>query len=351
VERRKLGRSGIEVGAVGMGCWAIGGPWRSVDADGRMIPAGWSGVDDDESIRAVHAALDAGVTLFDTAANYGAGHSERVLGRALQGHRDGVVIATKFGHLVDEDSQMVRTDHARVLPNLRSDCEASLRRLGTDYIDLYQLHVDDYDPEAAVAVREALEDLVEEGMIRAYGWSTDRVESARVFAAGEAMTAVQFAYNIFYERYGLRDLVAAADLGGIARSPLGMGILTGELSPDTTFPDDDVRTHLDLGKGRHRFLLDWASRVKETLTAGGHTPAQGALAWILTSDERIVPIPGVRTAAHVTENAGVVAKGPLSTEQMVRIEGFRAACLEGVRAYYRSPADGAQTDTDGWPLR
>ncbi|MDP9374823.1 MAG: aldo/keto reductase, partial [Chloroflexota bacterium] len=173
---RRLGRSGVEVSALGLGCWAIGGQfWR----DGR--PRGWGQVDDAESIRALGRALDLGVTFFDTADVYGCGHSERVLARALAGRRDRVVIATKFGNVFDEASrQAFGTDTSPGY--VRRACEASLRRLNTDYIDLYQFHVGNCGLDEALAVREALEGLVGEGKIRHYGWSTDRAENARLFA-------------------------------------------------------------------------------------------------------------------------------------------------------------------------
>jgi aryl-alcohol dehydrogenase-like predicted oxidoreductase len=331
---RVLGRSGIQVSAVGMGCWAMGGPWQFVEGDGTTIPAGWGAVDDKESIGAVHAAIDAGVTLFDTAANYGAGHSERILGRALAGTRDDVVIATKFGFLVDEEARVVRTDDERVIANVAADCEASLRRLDTDRIDLYQLHVGSLDPTRAAEVRDALEGLVAEGKIRAYGWSTDDAERAAVFAEGEHCATVQFAYNVFSQKYAVRDLLVSADLGGLARSPLAMAILTGKFSPDTTFAADDVRQQMNFTEGRHAEILSWGEEMRATLTGGGHTTAQGALAWILTSDERIIPIPGARTAAQVMENAATLDKGPLSLDQMVAIEGYRAARIDTVQAYY-----------------
>ena len=323
-----------------MGCWAIGGPWRFTNSEGEEIPAGWSTVTDDESIAAIHAALAAGATLFDTAANYGAGHSEELLGKALGKHRGDVVIATKFGYLVDSDSRTVRTDHSVVLGNLRGDCEASLRRLDTDYIDIYQLHVEDFPIDQAPEVVAALEELVADGKIRAYGWSTDNPEAAAAFAAGEHCTAVQFAYNIFSEKYGIRELLTSADLGGIARSPLAMGLLTGKMTPETTFPDDDVRSELDLSEGRPAFLLDLATEVRETLTAGGHSPAQGALAWILTSDARVVPIPGCKTPDQVRENLGALHLGPLTQDQMIHIEGIRASTIDTVRAYYNPAAAG-----------
>jgi aryl-alcohol dehydrogenase-like predicted oxidoreductase len=150
--RRHLGdASGISVSAVGAGYWAIGGPWQF---DGR--PAGWGTVDDDESIRGIHTALDLGITLFDTADVYGCGHSERVLGRALVMHRDEVVISTKFGLQFDEATRTgAGTD---VSPEyVRRACEASLRRLGTDRIDLYQLHAGAEDRAAAAGVVEVLD--------------------------------------------------------------------------------------------------------------------------------------------------------------------------------------------------
>ena len=152
--RRDLGRSGIEVSAVGMGCWAIGGPFW----DGET-PLGWGEVDDQESIRAVHAALDRGVDFFDTANVYGAGHSERVLGQAVAGRRPQVVIATKFSSVFDETTRQVTGSDATP-GGIRAACEDSLRRLNTDYIDLYQFHDNGYPAEKAAPVRETLEQLV-----------------------------------------------------------------------------------------------------------------------------------------------------------------------------------------------
>jgi aryl-alcohol dehydrogenase-like predicted oxidoreductase len=140
---RKLGRTGPEVSAIGLGCWAIGGPFIF---EGK--PDGWGTVDDAESIRAINRAVDLGVTLFDTADAYGTGHSERVLGRALRGRRDDVVIATKFGYTYDESRRTITgTDVSAGY--IRRACAASLVRLGTDYIDLYQLHVGDVEPAFA----------------------------------------------------------------------------------------------------------------------------------------------------------------------------------------------------------
>src|SRR5918995_2122577 len=189
---RHLGEaSSISVSALGAGCWAIGGPWQF---DGR--PAGWGTVDDDESIHAIRTALDLGITLFDTADVYGCGHSERVLGRALAGHRDEVVIATKFGLRFDEATRTgAGTD---VSPEyVRRACEASLRRLATDRIDLYLLHGGAEDRAAAAEVVEVLEALVAEGKIRCYGTADETLEIVEAFAEGPHCVAVQQQLNVF----------------------------------------------------------------------------------------------------------------------------------------------------------
>ena len=151
---RKLGRSGIEVSALGMGCWAIGGPFFE-----KGTPLGWGGVDDNESIRAVHRAMELGVNFFDTANVYGAGHSERVLAKALAGKRKDVVIATKFNAVFDEQTREV-TGSDSTPAGIRKACEDSLKRLETDYIDLYQFHDNGFPADKAEPVRETLEELV-----------------------------------------------------------------------------------------------------------------------------------------------------------------------------------------------
>src|SRR6185503_3653496 len=147
------------------------------------FPVGWGDTDDQESMRGLQAALDMGINFFDTAANYGAGHSEVLLGRAFKGKRDRVVIATKFGHIVNEEKKTVHTAVDLIIPNVRTDVENSLRRLQTDYIDIYQLHQGRYDPQLSLELQTILEELVSAGKIRWYGWSTDVVENARTFAS------------------------------------------------------------------------------------------------------------------------------------------------------------------------
>jgi aryl-alcohol dehydrogenase-like predicted oxidoreductase len=152
-------------------------------------------VDDAESICAIHAALDLGVTLFDTANVYGAGHSERVLARAFAGIRSRAIIATKFNAVFDEVTRQV-TGADPSPAGIRAACEDSLRRLNTDYIDLYQFHDNDFPPDQAEPVRETLEALVREGKIQAYGWSTDYPERVEVFAQGPNCAAIQLQLNV-----------------------------------------------------------------------------------------------------------------------------------------------------------
>ncbi|UCD40767.1 MAG: aldo/keto reductase [Chloroflexota bacterium] len=325
--KRTLGRSGIESSAVGMGCWAIGGPWTY---DGS--PAGWSEVDDSESIRAIHAALDMGANFFDTAANYGCGYSERILGQALKGRRGEGIIATKFGDQIDEVTKNARPyadppETAPVADHLREDLEQSLQRLDTDYIDVYQLHVWGYDVEKSLEIRMVLEDLVQQGKIRCYGWSTDRPDAVRAFAEGENCSVVQQQLNIFDGVDEILEICDQYDLASINRGPLGMGLLTGNFVPDTSFPDDDVRAHAEWFVG----LVDghpnpeWLQKleqVREILTSEERTLAQGALAWIWARSGRTIPIPGFKTVAQVQENAGAMDFGPLSTDQMSEIDAI-----------------------------
>ena len=317
--RRRLGKSNLEVSALGMGCWAVGGPWTWNQPGEEPFPAGWGQVDDAESIRAIQVALDLGIDFFDTAANYGAGHSEAILGKALADQRENVVIATKFGHMVNEADKVVHKDDEQILGNLRQDCENSLRRLGTDYIDIYQFHEPSYDPDKAPQVVEVLEELVIEGKIRYYGWSTDLPERARIFTKGEHYTAVQFALNVNHDNEEMRKLCADFDLGGINKSPLNKGILTGKFNADSTFPENDIRHGLNFKEGIPADRLKQVDALREVLTARGHTLAQASLAYIWALDERMVPIPGFKTIQQVEENAGALELGPLSKEQMHQI--------------------------------
>lgn len=319
--QRTLGRSDLPVSALGIGCWAIGGPWTFLGG-----AAGWGVVDDDESVAALHAAFASGVTFYDTAANYGAGHSERILARAFTDRRDKVVIATKFGYAVDEANKAVGPygddTTGDVITPLRADCEASLRRLDTDVIDLYQFHVNDYAPEKAAAVVDALEGLVKDGLIRYYGWSTDHPASARVFAQGEHCVSVQNNMNVIHDA---PDIIAVCDefnLASINRGPLGMGLLTGKYQKGAKWAADDVRNADWVQDGFVGPILDNLDALRDILTSEGRTLAQGALAWLWARSEHTIPIPGVRTVAQAKENAGAMQFGPLTAAQVAEIDGL-----------------------------
>ena len=322
--KRILGKSKLEVSALGMGCWAIGGPWTWAQPGRDPYPAGWGNTDDDESIRAIHAALDLGVNFFDTAANYGAGHSEVILGRALKGRRDDVVIATKFGHIVNEQEKTVYGDPDLIIENVRTDLENSLRRLQTDFIDIYQLHEGDYSPELAPELQSVLEELVEAGKIRWYGWSTDLVDRARIFAPGAHCTSIQFRLNAIYDNPEMRSVCAEFDLAGINKDPLNKGILTGKFTSTSTFPENDIRSRADFAGDEMSRRLKLVDELREILTSNGRTMAQGALAYIWALDERMVPIPGFKSVAQVRENAGALEFGPLTETQVREVQSLVA---------------------------
>ncbi len=316
---RLLGRSGIEVSALGLGCWAIGGEmWM----DGK--PDGWGSVDDAESIRAIRRALDLGVTFLDTADAYGCGHSEEVIGQAIAGRRDQVVLATKFGHVPAEGSRTLAGTCVDA-GYIERACRASLRRLRTDRIDLYQLHVWSVQVAEVAGILETLERLVEKGMIRAYGWSTDLVDGARLFARGAHCATIEHALNLFADAPAMLELCGREGLASVDRSPLAMGLLSGKFDRQSVLPRDDVRgAGFDwvpyFREGRPSpALLERLEAVREILRSGGRTLAQGALAWIWGRSGATVPIPGFKSVRQVEENAGALRHGPLTPEQMAEV--------------------------------
>lgn len=315
--QRKLGRSQIHVSAIGLGTNTIGGSiWDpSVRAN---LPVGYGDVDPQEAMRAIRHAVDLGITFFDTADEYGCGQSERLLGEALDGRRDQVVIATKFGYTIDEAARQITGTEASPA-YIRQACEASLRRLRTGYIDLYQFHLRDYPLERAGEVLQTLEQLVSEGKIRYYGWSTDDPERARFFAQGDHCTAVQHRLNILIDNPAILAVCDQYDLASLNRIPLLMGVLSGKFTASTRLSEQDIRSEYF----KHQIFFDDLKRLdllKATLTARGHTLPQAALAWILARHPRAIPIPGFRTVRQVEENASTLELGPLSPDQMQHIE-------------------------------
>ncbi|MEV5176160.1 aldo/keto reductase [Streptomyces flaveolus] len=318
---RTLGRSGIAVSALGFGCWAIGGEHQTADGQ----PVGWGKVDDDESVRAVRRALDLGVTFFDTADSYGTGHSEKILGKALGERRDDVVLATKWGNVFDADTRTLTGTDATP-EYARRALTASLRRLGTDRVDLYQLHISDADPARAAELRDACEEFVAEGLVRAYGWSTDDPARAAVFAEGPHCAAVQHTLNVLQDAPELLALCERLELASVNRSPLAMGLLAGrrggalEAGDIRSRPPAWLPGYADDGSGADPEWLARIDAVREILTSDGRSLAQGALAWLWARSPRTVPIPGFRTVAQAEENAGALAKGPLTAAQLTEID-------------------------------
>ena len=320
MEQRMLGGSGIAVSPLGLGCWAIGGPFTM---DGYQD--GWGQVDDAESIRALRRAVEQGVTLFDTADAYGTGHSEEVLGKALKDVRHEVVIATKGGFTYDRDKRAL-TGQDWSPAYIRRALEASLSRLQTDYVDLYQLHTGSIPDEAVAPVFDEMERLRREGKLRAYGWSTYMRENVERFAAETRGSVIQTKANLFsYDA----EAVAACERHGFAclnNSPLAMGFLSGKFSQATRFEANDVRAsafdwteYFENGKPKPEFLARMA-RVRDVLTSGGRTAAQGALAWLWAKSGVNIPIPGFKTVAQAEENARAMAFGPLNDEQLRQID-------------------------------
>ena len=319
---RHLGRSGIEVSDIGIGTWAIGGKFHSGDQ-----PLGWGEVDDDVSIQAIRRALDLGVTLIDTSDAYGAGHAEEVIRRAIDGRRDEVVIATKWGNtfapgtrdMVGEDGS---PEHARAA------LHASLRRLGTDYVDVIQLHLGGLDITEANELFATCEQFIDDGLIRTYGWSTDDAERAEVLGKTPRGAVVQHTLNVLADAPELLAACDRHDLASLNRSPLAMGLLTAKVTADSQFGADDVR-------GREPDWLRWFSdgrptpeflrrrdAIREILASDGRSLSQGALAWNLARSPRTIPIPGVRTVAQVEENAGVLTAARLRAEQVAEISAL-----------------------------
>jgi len=322
---RRLGRTGRMAGAIGMGCWAIGGHFT---LDGRND--GWGDVDDAQSIRALQIALDLGANLFDSADAYGTGHSERVLGAALKGRRDEAIIATKFGFTYDEAKRaLISID---VSPGYIEWANArSLKRLVVETIDLYQIHPGDLTDDQADAAAEALEKLAEAGRIKAWGWSTDNAQAARRLLDYPHFAAVQQELNVLHDGPEMLTLCAEAGLASLNRSPLAMGLLSGKFTTASRLPGSDVRgaghpwvKHFKDGMPTPE-VLACLEALRDLLTTGGRTPAQGALGWILARSPHTFPIPGFKTEAQVRDNLGALEKGPLPAAVMAEIDAVLLA--------------------------
>lgn len=312
--RRRLGRSGVEVSALGMGCWAIGGP-HSREGN----PVGWGQVNDEESIRALQRAFELGVNFYDTADVYGCGHSEKLIAQALGDKRDQIIIATKAGYTYNEETR--EAPGANGDPEyIRLACEQSLRRLNTDHIDLYQFHLGGYDLAKADEVLDVFDELVEQGLVRYIGWSTDDPTRAELFAQSSNCVAIQQAYNLFGGNAETLAVCEKHDLASILRGPLGMGLLTGKFNSESKLPADDIRRGWNFKEGGQAESLKKLDSIHEVLTSDGRTLAQGALAWLWARSPVMIPIPGFKSVKQAEENIGAMQFGPLAKEQMRQID-------------------------------
>jgi aryl-alcohol dehydrogenase-like predicted oxidoreductase len=281
-----------------------------------------AGSDDAESIRTIHRALALGINFIDTAEVYGPYANEELVGRALVGRRNEVVLATKFGLISHRQGDALTLDSSP--ENIRIAIEGSLKRLGTDYIDLYYQHrVDPATPiEDTVG---ALSDLVAEGKVRHVGLSEAAPDTIRQANAVHAVTAVQSEYSLWTRdpEAKILPLLRELGIGFVAYSPLGRGFLTGQIrSTDQLGPDDFRTSNPRFAKGNFEQNLRIVDAVEAVAKEVGATPAQVALAWLLAQGDEIVPIPGTKRVARMDENAAAAAV-ELTAEQLARLSSIQ----------------------------
>jgi len=313
MQKSTLGRTGREVGVVGQGCWQFGGDWGDVS--------------DDASMGVLHAAADAGVTFFDTADVYGDGHSEELVGRFLKERGSGdIMVATKLGRRANP-----HTPESFTRENLRAWTERSRRLLGVDTIDLTQLHCPPTPVYSDGAVFDALDEMVEEGWLRAYGVSVETVDEALTALERPGVASIQIILNVF-RRKPLEQVLpaaAAAGVGIIARVPLASGLLTGKFTEETTFAPEDHRTYnrhgeaFDQGETFSGVPYDVgvaAAREFAALVPDGVTPAQLALRWIIDQPGVSVVIPGASRPEQAAANAAAGSLPSLTDDQLAACE-------------------------------
>ena len=313
---------GTDSMVLGLGCWPIGGEMYS--ADGQSL--GYSNTDDKESTRAVHAALANGITVFDTAAAYGAGHSERLLGASLRHSPDAKVI-TKIGIAIDENTKTLNGEEAdpdAVLPAI----DRCLLRLQRESIDLVLLHLNALPVDKAELLFQEMEKAMQAGKVKSFGWSTDFTTSARAMADKSGFVAIEYAMNVFMDAPAMQQLVNDKGLYSIIRSPLAMGLLSGKYHADSAIPSNDIRA---TNQGWANYYQDGQpnpelikrfNAVRELLQSDGRSAVQGALAWLWSRSPSNIPVPGARTVQQVEELAAARSFGALSDQCMKDIDSL-----------------------------
>jgi aryl-alcohol dehydrogenase-like predicted oxidoreductase len=297
MQYRELGRTGIRVSVIGFGAWAIGG---AAEASG--APLGWGRTSDDESLAAIRRARDLGVNFFDTADSYGFGRSESLLGIVLSRTRQDVVLATKVG-VVRGSSGELKKDFSR--QHIFHAVDGSLKRLRTDYIDLYQVHNPTLEQLRREEIQEAMDMLQDAGKIRFWGISISTPEEGMEIVQRGWAHALQVLYNVLNQAPE-RELFPAAKEKGygiIARVPLASGLLTGKFRMDAVFPADDIRQNF-LTARRLEEAIARVDEVKAIIGGTARTLAEGALRFVVANDAVSTTIPGARNARQVEMNVG-----------------------------------------------
>ena len=306
MQKRTLGKSGLVVSAMGLGCMGMSEFYGDTD--------------DQESIATVHRALEMGVNFLDTADMYGPYKNEELVGRAVRGRRDEVIIATKFGIVRDPANPNVRGVSGK--PDyVRSSCEGSLKRLGVETIDLYYQHR--VDPQTPIEETVyAMAELVREGKVRYLGLSEAGTETLRRACGVHPITALQTEYSL-WSRDPEDDILPTCrelGVGFVAYSPLGRGFLTGQIKRFEDLAEDDYRRHSPRFQGENFDKnLELVRRIEEIAREKGCTPAQLALAWVLARGDDIVPIPGTKRRAYLEENIAAV-NVELTADDLRRID-------------------------------
>ncbi|HZN89247.1 MAG TPA: aldo/keto reductase [Thermoleophilaceae bacterium] len=306
MNRRTLGRDGLEVSAQGLGCMGM--------------TFAYGETDEEESIAAIHRAAELGVTLLDTAEIYGPHTGEELVGRAIEGRRDDYEVATKFGFAVDPDAPADRSVDGRP-ENVRRACEGSLRRLGIDSIDLFYQHRVDPDVPIEETVG-AMAELVKDGLVRHLGLSEAAPETIRRAHEVHPIAALQTEYSLWTRHVEAEVLPTVRELGigFVAYSPLGRGFLAGRVRTFEDLDEDDWRrTNPRFQRDALSANLRLADKVRELAEERDVTPAQLALAWVMAKGDDIVPIPGTKRRSYLEENAGA-AEIELSAEDMEQLE-------------------------------
>jgi aryl-alcohol dehydrogenase-like predicted oxidoreductase len=323
---RRIGSQGLQTFAVGLGCMGMSefyGPSN-----------------EKESVATIHRALELGINMLDTADMYGPFKNEELVGLAIKGKRDRVIIATKFGNMRDPNNRAFRGVNGRP-EYVRESCEASLRRLRVDTIDLYYQHrVDPNTPiEDTVG---AMAELVREGKVRYLGLSEASVNTIRRAHKAHPISAVQTEYSLWTRdpEDGVLDALRLLDIGFVAYSPLGRGFLTGQIKRIEDLAQDDFRRQNPRFQGENfKKNLELVAKVAEIAKEHKCTPAQLALAWVLAQGDDIVPIPGTRHPERVEENVGAL-NVVLSENDLRRID---AAAPKGAAAGERYPEGGMKS--------